>query len=762
MLATPCPVEILTDRDYAGYQRPPELACPGSLLTSAGALPLQSLEIEVHIEGLFASIHVKQRFLNPFPGAVELRYVCAPEPGAELRRLEVRSGKLVQVCRQDLSDQEFLGEFLVYHCGQAASEATVEVSLVFDRALSWQDGAAHLCLPLLPGQRFRPQYPAPPSNEIRPGGQPSALVLIPGIPNPVEFSLDIQVSRCGLALAVPSISLNDVQGFEMPQGYRLVLSTTASRVERDLIVRLQLSAPQTQSSLLVQEEAEGNSYLALSLVPEVHLRRSTTPPRKVSFIIDGSAAMVGWKWPGARQALEQLLEALNEQDLFQVVMMPASPESSSWSAATERNKFRSLQRLTQGTPGGAATVPELVGKADESWVFILGSSPDPGLEALARNHSGSTCCLSLTSGTIPWAPSMQVEVEHQEQLDEAVRRLTEFLVPPLFGQVTLELPGEFQPGALTLREGRYARMLGHSSQPVPPQLTIKGHTRDGKPFRSQLIVHYCQEVSLATLWKKAVLIEAPADDPFDLAPPSAPSFGDPFEPAVPAFPTPPADDPFDLAPPSAPSFGDPFEPAAPAFPTPPADDPFDLAPPSAPSFGDPFEPLATTLTPPPLELLEPPGAAPAFPPLYSEPPEIGFSSLEVAGPILLPPPPDIDPLLPPPLPTSDPFANIEVLTAKDLLPVAPSLAPPRVPLEEIRQALSLEDWDQALCRLIEWLIRQGCPFQEVDPLVHFRLRVLTRSGPLPDSRRRLWVHQVEAFVEALLQGTTNSEESFWS
>jgi len=64
--ASPTQLHILNEADYQKYRVPSDLGSFGSLSTSSGILPLQSMDLQGHISGLLYHLRLVQRFYNPY------------------------------------------------------------------------------------------------------------------------------------------------------------------------------------------------------------------------------------------------------------------------------------------------------------------------------------------------------------------------------------------------------------------------------------------------------------------------------------------------------------------------------------------------------------------------------------------------------------------------------------------------------------------------------------------------------------------------
>jgi len=133
-------------------------------------------------------------------------------------------------------------------------------------------------------------------------------VLLPGFPNPVCLSLEVELDPAGLdatdenwAGRIRSSLHSVVTEAGPPWKIRL---QPGERLDRDFILRFPLAAAHVQTALtFVSGRDNQPGTFALSVVPPA-INASTRPaPRDVVFLLDRSGSMEGWKMVAARRAV---------------------------------------------------------------------------------------------------------------------------------------------------------------------------------------------------------------------------------------------------------------------------------------------------------------------------------------------------------------------------------------------------------------------------------------------------------------------------
>ena len=292
MTASPSQLHILNQADYDRYRVPTELGSFGSLQTASGILPLQSMTLEGHISGLLYQLRLVQRFYNPYNQPLEATYIF-PLPGRAavsqfvmqteqrrvIGRLEERGEarrqyqQAVAQGKQAALAEEERSEVFTMTVGNIPPQQFVEVEMELHGPLTFADGRAMFRFPLVVAPRYIPGVPyggegvgrgvATDTNAVPDASRISPPVLLPGYPNPVQLSVNIQVDTGGLIFGLPEVSMPDLLCWNEPAGFRMSLRPTADRLDRDLIVRFPLPSPQMQSSFQIS-----NGYYVLNLIPD--------------------------------------------------------------------------------------------------------------------------------------------------------------------------------------------------------------------------------------------------------------------------------------------------------------------------------------------------------------------------------------------------------------------------------------------------------------------------------------------------------------
>jgi Ca-activated chloride channel family protein len=378
MTATRLP--LLPDDQLARVQ-PDDEGGVGALATERGNLPLEAIDVRAAVAGLLASTELAQTFANPYDEPLEATYVFPlPDRAAVTAfRMEV-AGRVVEGVleerakaradydravaegrRASIAEEERPGVFTM-RVGNLLPGERATVRLRMAGPLPYSDGEATFRFPLVVAPRYVPGTPLPgpwvgdgtvPDTDAVPdASRITPPVLLPGFPNPVRLSLEVEVDPAGLPLHGLTSSLQAVCEQER-DGRRLVRMQPGERANRDFVLRLALGDEAVATALAtVPDTGDGATQegtFALTLVPPPAARPGR--PRDVVVVLDRSGSMAGWKMVAARRAAARMLDTLGDADRFAVlafdnaVEQPPALDGERLVPATDRNRFRAVEFL---------------------------------------------------------------------------------------------------------------------------------------------------------------------------------------------------------------------------------------------------------------------------------------------------------------------------------------------------------------------------------------------------------------------------------
>jgi len=399
----------------------------GMLKSAGGCLPLTDMNVSSKISGLTYTTTVVQAFVNALDSPVEAAYIFPLPCRAAVTSFEFKvrdrvvSGVLKErgQARQEyqqaiqqgkqaaLAEEDRSGVFTMQVGNLPPGEvATVELKMV--GPLEIAAGEAEFRFPLVVAQRFTEGAPlngpsvgtgvASDTGLVPDASRVTPPVLLPGMPNPVRLTLDVEIDSTGkpagdewkqqVRSSLHTVVVSDTGPFR-------VCLQPSERLNRDFILRMPACQQEVVATLQVspaveQDGAQQPGALALTLMPP-HLPDSAPPPRDIVFLLDRSGSMNGWKMVAARRAMARMVDTLADHDRFSVTAFDNAlehpPVADNLGAAMlvpagDRQRWRTLEWL---------------GGVEARGGTVMSAAITAGLKLLEDNTTGRQKMLVLVS-----------------------------------------------------------------------------------------------------------------------------------------------------------------------------------------------------------------------------------------------------------------------------------------------------------------------------------------------------------------------------
>ncbi|GAA1818549.1 VWA domain-containing protein [Planosporangium flavigriseum] len=553
-------VTTMTPDEAARVAAPVDEAGVGALRTERGNLPLDRLDVRAQITGLVSRVQLTQEFVNVHDTALEATYVFPlPDRAAVTGMTMTADGRVVEAelrergaareeydraiaagRRASIAEEERPDVFTM-RVGNILPGERVAVALRLVGPLSYEDGTATFRFPLLVAPRYIPGTPMPgPSvgegyaldtDAVPDASRITPPVLLPGFPNPLRLSLDVDVDPAGLPLGEARSSLHAV----VTEGNRLSIKP-GERADRDFVLRLAYGAPvETSTAVCVADDEGDEGTYQLTVLPPADSR--PTRGRDVVLLLDRSGSMGGWKMVAARRAAARIVDTLTADDRFAVFtfdheVQPVEGLPAGLVEASDRHRFRAVEHLARADARGGT---ELLAPLREGLALLSGDSPrEPVLVLVTDGQVGNEDQIlheippgrvrihtvgidrAVNAGFLGRLAAVgggRCElVESEGRLDEAMEHIQRRVGTPLVTDLAITADGltpvdgsrtpqrlpALYPGVPLVVSGRYRG-------PAVGSLTVSGRTRDGKAWQTTVTAREKEAEAVTALWARARL-----------------------------------------------------------------------------------------------------------------------------------------------------------------------------------------------------------------------------------------------------------------
>ncbi|MEU4620693.1 VIT domain-containing protein [Actinoplanes sp. NPDC023801] len=532
----------------------------GTLLTDRGNLPLDRLDVRASISGLLVRTELTTEFVNAHDTALEATYVFPLPDRAAVTGMTMTSADRVVTAelqergaarqqydqaiaagqRASIAEEERPDVFTM-RVGNIPPGERVTVRLRLVGPLAYEDGAATFRFPLVVAPRYVPGVPLPgPSagdgqesdtDAVPDASRISPPVLLPGFPNPLRLSINVDIDPAGLELGEVRSSLHTVT-----ENGRSLRIEPGERADRDFVLRLAY-APGGESAVAVPDaDGEQGTYQLVVLPPET---AAAPRPKDVVLLLDRSGSMSGWKMVAARRAAARVIDTLTADDRFTVLTFDHvidRPDGlgNGLVEATDRHRFRAVEHLARADArGGTELLAPLT-----SALGLLADSPgrDRVLVLVTDGQVGNED--QIVKQVSPLIGRIRVHtvgidravnagflgrlaaigagraelVESEDRLDEAMEQIHRRIGAPVVTGISVAgdgfttLDGTRSPARLAgLYPGVPLVVTGRYTGTPEGTLTVTGRTRDDKEFRTAVAVQRGTETAVASLWARAHL-----------------------------------------------------------------------------------------------------------------------------------------------------------------------------------------------------------------------------------------------------------------
>lgn len=541
----------------------------GAMETAQGSLPLKRLGVRSRVDGLACRTVITQVFRNLHDDFVEATYIF-PLPGrfavtackmrvkdrvieAELKERSqaradydraIREGHRASIAEEERSETFNL------RVGNIPPDEEVAVELTMIGVVSVVEGEATLRIPLVVAPRYIPGQPldgpsvgagtAVDTDEVPDASRITPPTLLPGMPNPVELSVEVVLDPGELTTDIAwkeqiRASLHSVLvSQESPFKIRL---QSGERINRDFILRWPVLQNNIQTTA---DYSHADAHQAGTFVVTVMPPRATeiaARPRDVVFVLDRSGSMDGWKIVAARRAVARMIDSLHDEDRFRVLAFDNLVDSpcSEWQDATDQHRWQAAEWIANVDARGGTELGGALRAAIQPFAaFGMPESRDAVVVVVTDGHVGGedSVMRTIESLGLPRLPrifTMGIDravnasilakladssggtfelVESEKRLDRVMERFHRDIGSPVLTDIKIEplnfdlIQGSQTPcGACSVFADRPLMLFGRIAGPRKTlRLRVTATRADGKPWEAELSAQQSDVPTLVPLW----------------------------------------------------------------------------------------------------------------------------------------------------------------------------------------------------------------------------------------------------------------------
>lgn len=535
----------------------------GCLQTAQGNLPVKGLDVDATIDGLVAEVTVRQTYVNRYDQPLEATYIFPlPDRAAVSDFKMVVGGRVIdgvlkergearreyqqaieQGHRASIVEEERPDTFTM-RVGNVEPGEEVVIEFKVTGPLVFADGEATFRFPLVVAPRYIPGKPldggdvgdgtASDTDAVPDASRITPPTLLPGFPNPIALSIDVELAEGDLPVSNVRSSLHAITVDET-DGRTKISIRPGERVNRDFILRFDVADDDIRSTLTYTRDEEGEEgTFMVTLVPPTE-GQGDELPRDIVFVLDRSGSMGGWKMVAARRALGRMLDTLTPHDRFQVLVFDNQcvKFGDDLMEATNRHRYRAIEDLAKVDARGGTEMAQPIfealdmlsgGYADRRRMVVLVTDGQVGnedqivrgVQQRAKNVRMFTVGIdqAVNAGFLNRLAEIgggRCElVESESRLDEAMDRIHRTIDTPVLTELAVSIDGvDYVSSSLNperepdLFAGAPVTVSGRFRGSGTPVVKLKAAHRDGSHWSESVKGRETGDAAISRIWARA-------------------------------------------------------------------------------------------------------------------------------------------------------------------------------------------------------------------------------------------------------------------
>jgi hypothetical protein len=306
-------------------------------------VPLDHTDVSAKIQGYIASVHVAQRYKNPFSEKIEAVYVFPlPQDAAVSEFVMTIGDRHIRGIIREKAEAE-----RIYHearaQGYVASLLTqdrpniftqsvaniepnkqIDIDITYFNTMAYVDGSYEFVFPMVVGPRFNPPGSTEGVGAVSRGrqgisGQKTELqYLRPDERSGHDIALSVDLNA-GVPIEKLESANHKINVKQESPGHAVVtLDPSDSIPNKDFVLRYKVAGGAVKSAMFVQRDNTGG-YFTLMLFPPASLSDLPRQPMEMVFTIDVSGSQSGAPLAQEKAATRYCLQNMIPGDTFQIV-----------------------------------------------------------------------------------------------------------------------------------------------------------------------------------------------------------------------------------------------------------------------------------------------------------------------------------------------------------------------------------------------------------------------------------------------------------